>query len=339
MAECTITATQKARNDAAARAAVQRGIVTTQARLSGIAAQANAALGQAPDVPALTKKHDRIAQLRLAGKTPQQIVTELSVSKADVAWNTKYYGTEKLPAHPTLRGVLATPLAAPSVADREIALVRDLPPLVEGERTWLKGQKAASALKHAQDPIVDDPLQFNANHHAAIEQYSGAGYGPMNKALRNGHIANGTANPMLTHTVNDLTAAIEKVTAGADVITWRGVMGRHPLAGLTKPELDAMIGAEITDAGFVSTSVRRGIAARFIKTWSSRTLLEIRVPARAKALYANASNHGSLNAGEMELILQRDTRMRVKGYRIEREDALNDRGYVNVTVIELEVIP
>lgn len=144
--------------------------------------------------------------------------------------------------------------------------------------------------------------EYTSEHRAAISSYAGSSYKYLNRYLRGG----GQSNPGSTPHADKwqkmadlLNEALDRTTTKRDLVTYRGVK-----AGAI-PKLQ--VGDEITDHGFISTSLDPGEAQGFSESYGPKdtpaTVFEVSVPAGTHALLANEDEH--------ELVLRSGSTMRV----------------------------
>lgn len=155
----------------------------------------------------------------------------------------------------------------------------------------------------------------------ALTRYTGSYYTDFNQQLRSGRAlgsgSGGYVNPQLTKWIRDAMSGMKKVTR--NFLVHRGTSFTQ--FGVSSFEdLVRMVGSDITDEGFVSTSV--GGSAAF----SNSVLMEIEVPTGARGAYVKGI---SLHPGENEFILAPGTRFRI--LKVSKPDAY--RTVVRVRVI------
>lgn len=144
--------------------------------------------------------------------------------------------------------------------------------------------------------------EYTPNHRAAIDSYAGYSYKHLNRYLRGG----GQSNPSSTPNADQwqkmsdlLNEALDQTQTKRDLVVYRGVRGG------AIPKLQ--VGDEITDHGFISTSMDPGEAQGFSEGYATdgpgATVFEVSVPAGTHALQANVDEH--------ELVLRPGSTMRV----------------------------
>ena len=139
---------------------------------------------------------------------------------------------------------------------------------------------------------------LQTTHKYAVTNYTGTGYVELNKALRGGQPAE------LIKYCDRLDAAVAMGMLDRDATIWR--------SGSSKFDKATPVGAEFTDLGFGSCSIRKDFA--FGWGGGHKALFEIRCKAGTVGSYvAKASSH----PGEGEFILPRGARYRVVAIRTE----------------------
>lgn len=183
---------------------------------------------------------------------------------------------------------------------------------------WTKGGSWASSLSEAEI--------------AAFKDYKNYAHAGINSALRNG---TELSSEQLA-AVKEMDAAFERLPPTEEAQTvYRGMQipSDHIINTASdfgrKPE--GLVGAVITDNGFVSTSTSQ----EYANGWrSSNVFVTIDVPPGSKAAsLARFELDGKLS--ESEVLLPRGTKFKV----IDIKDITQEHDVVNKTTIHLEVIP
>lgn len=145
--------------------------------------------------------------------------------------------------------------------------------------------------------------EYTSDQQAAVHSYAGSSYKYLNRYLRKG----GQSNPGSTPHADKwqkmadlLHEALNLTRTKRDVVVYRGVK-----PGAIPP---LQVGDEITDDGFISTSMDPGEAQGFGQgyhsdTGAKPTVFQVSVPAGTNALRANEDEH--------ELVLGPGSTMRV----------------------------
>jgi hypothetical protein len=175
---------------------------------------------------------------------------------------------------------------------------------------WLKNQPplpTESALFQVIDTSTARSMQtamgdWTAEQRTALRTYTGGTYHEMNGYLR-GKIR--SISPSLQRTIKNAKAGMKRVTK--NFLVHRGT-GYSQFGVQTFEELAGMVGMDVTDEGFVSTSV--GGRAAFS---SNSVIMEIEVPKGALAAYLKPISNFP---GENELLLAPGTRFRI--LRVEK---------------------
>ena len=127
----------------------------------------------------------------------------------------------------------------------------------------------------------------------------------------NSHLRTGTAtNPEVA---KQIAAKMDETFARApamprDVEVYRGMSLKH--FGVSNPK--ELVGKEIVDSGFTSTSFDRRVADKFASSTEQGVILAIRVPKGTKAIPVNEY---AMRLPEHELVLNRGGKYRVVGIR------------------------
>ena len=151
---------------------------------------------------------------------------------------------------------------------------------------------------------------------AAIKYYTAAGHSEINADLR----GDGSGNPAIFTAIHQLDKAFEGAAATEPLVTFRGI-GSAYARELERRNVG--VGAVIQDSGFLSTSMRIECARGFQTYLPGGLVFKILIPKGSKML--DLSPYSS-NPDEREILLPRDTKLRVVGY-----DGVMD-------LLELEVI-
>jgi len=207
------------------------------------------------------------------------------------------------PLAPTFSGPLvsfATETAEPTL--EQLSAAQDY-----GYDHWTKEQK---------------PL-LNRKERTPLEYYKGGEYRAINKQLRG--LIPPTAEVMEEARAIDRVFVSGAVPVPSDLVVWRVV---HPYGVLQTDDLAQLVGHDIGDKGFLSTSMTRG-------TYEGKGPLElkIKVPKGTPSIHLDCLPSQGLEhqgGGEMELIFQRGQGLRVTG------TSTNQRGQ---TVLECTLIP
>lgn len=181
-----------------------------------------------------------------------------------------------------------TPNSAPGYYDNDAyILVRDGFPTrdggemsdVQAEMLWL------------------NPPRLTSEQKIAIDDYSKSGYKAMNDCLRTGQNCTSEA----TTTTEHLRESMRPL--GRNVTVFRATNLEHLGGAQYLDDLESLVGSEISDSGFISTSLDPAVSDTF-----GDVAMQIEVPEGASALFP-----GSLSSrpSELELILAPDTRFRV----------------------------
>lgn len=151
---------------------------------------------------------------------------------------------------------------------------------------------------------------FTEDEVDAIATYTSAAFREINESLRMGGDGYDEED---RETIEALTQACNKASIQEPIKVYRGLKGEaldNFLEMAEADDLEEMVGSEIYDAGFWSTTLVPDIAQRF----SGGAILEIELPKGAKGLMPNGNSEVSY---ECEVILQRNTTTRITGVRSE----------------------
>lgn len=146
----------------------------------------------------------------------------------------------------------------------------------------------------------------------ALEDYIGSEYKTINELSRAGKD---------NSTIKNLEKAINQFKIKDDIIVYRGTNGKY-YDNLKQ-------NSEFTSNMFYSTSLNEGWARSF--AIDVDTVLEIKVPKKSSGFYIG--NHSGRN--EYELLLNRNTKFKVIGSRIEKGVGI---GGIDLRYIELEIV-
>jgi hypothetical protein len=164
---------------------------------------------------------------------------------------------------------------------------------------------------------------------AAICQYRSIGYVSVNRLLREqDDPASYTEQELdsIESIIDGLDTAVAKSTLDTAVTVYRGVTRATAIFGVDA--LEAAVGADYTEPGFVSTSIDRDVALRtFVGDGEPPSaLLEITVPPGANAIWVEGVSPSSA-LHEQEMLLPRGTKFVVRSVAAEK-----------LPIIRLEVI-
>ena len=175
--------------------------------------------------------------------------------------------------------------------------------------TITEGEKEYNNLVEESDKLFntlpDDQLK-------ALEDYIGSEYKTINELSRAGKD---------NSTIKSLEKAINQFKIKDDIIVYRGTNGKY-YDNLKQ-------NSEFTSNMFYSTSLNEGWARSF--AIDVDTVLEIKVPKKSSGFYIG--NHSGRN--EYELLLNRNTKFKVIGSRIEKGVGI---GGIDLRYIELEIV-
>lgn len=165
-------------------------------------------------------------------------------------------------------------------------------------------------LRREYESAVDRPETYSYEQRAAIASYAGSGYKWLNRYLRNNEQENLAAEHSKLSVATRSTAswqrmadllheAMDQSRTNRDVVVFRGVR-----KGALPPNLK--VGDEITDDGFISTSMDPGEASGFGWDDPGATIFHVSVPRGTNALPGSKDEH--------ELILRPGSTMKVVGF-------------------------
>jgi hypothetical protein len=196
----------------------------------------------------------------------------------------------KAPAPVKPPAVKAPLKAAPKVTPK--AAAQDYPKM-----------SAKEAEKWGSDgwPSTSPPLP--RDQYEALRDYSGAGYTEINGYLRNG-------KPKGSAALRKSIASIDKAMAGHPTPSKATVVHRGiDLDAFGGVAPDKLIGHDVREPGFLSTSAGAGVADGF---WHHEAHVEIKVPAGTPAFYMDGLTGAK---GERELLLARGLQYKILGAR------------------------
>jgi len=131
---------------------------------------------------------------------------------------------------------------------------------------------------------------LSSDERAAIRDYTKDGYRDINEAARKGQIT-----PSLRKTVDDLDAALARHPAPENIIVYRNL----DLKDLNIDRASLVVGDEITDRGFTSTTLRPDL------DFGGADRLEIRIAKGTPGAWLNAAGDASTAKREQEFLLPR----------------------------------
>lgn len=163
--------------------------------------------------------------------------------------------------------------------------------------------------------------KLSAPEQDALYKYTISSYQEMNSALRQSR----ASKSYHSYTIRDATSAIDKCALQEDVWTERGIDfdGASAFLGLSKVNpstVSGLVGKEVTEKGFCSTSAAKGTS------FGGDVTLNIYCPKGTKAVYTCI--HSSY-PDENELLLQQGTQFRVT----KAELGADQRVYIDLDVI------
>lgn len=156
----------------------------------------------------------------------------------------------------------------------------------------------------------------------ALDYYKADGHADVNLHLREGTIPSAASKGA----VSGLDSALSKAPVLSESMLFhRGSAPPSVCEEIASGNSQSLIGSEIADPGYVSTTANEGLAREYTDSLSSEnTVLCITAPAGTKCAYLDLVYERS----ESEVLFARDTRMKITGVR--REGFFN---YVDVTII------
>ena len=201
-----------------------------------------------------------------------------------------------------------TPEVVPTVTEE----VTQAPPEI-GEPTHLPTEDWQTSYGSADDARTFADEHFTSDLTSAerdvVSEYGGNGYTPINKELRYAGKNDVPISPtkktyqgtLITDAVKNIDSAIQTSTVDQDITVFRGIP-----EGTAKKMATETIqpGTIVSDHGYMSTTLRRQVTNSF-----GGTELEIRIPKGTSALSMDQA--GTASMGESEVLLPRDTQLRV----------------------------
>lgn len=172
--------------------------------------------------------------------------------------------------------------------------------------------------------------KLTPNQQEAVIMYQTSGYKSMNAVARGiasfSDMGNGSERADVT--MPDLDSAIARAKVEAPVLVHRGMRWRADQGGVQFTP-----GAVMIEPGYMSTSIDSSATKSFSfapKGLDMRTArMEIEVPAGVKAMYIKSNQHLDK---ERELLFPRNTPMRVKSVKIEKDQNGHD-----IQVVRMEI--
>lgn len=147
----------------------------------------------------------------------------------------------------------------------------------------------------------------------ALSSYQGIGFEDINKALRQQVNMEGVD---FDSEIVPIDRAMQKSVLDKDIRVWRGVWDYKQTYGVD--DIEDLVGAEIKDLGYLSTSTDRNVAEEFVsfgdETNKKALLLEIAAPKGSRAVHMlEATGEAS---GEREILFDRGSKFRI--LRVEK---------------------
>jgi hypothetical protein len=149
--------------------------------------------------------------------------------------------------------------------------------------------------------VLPDTAPRTPEQQAAIRSYSVTGYQDMNGCLRTGQ----NCDPDVTQRNADLESAM--TTSTEPMTTHRAMTLANLAGGVTADQLASLVGQEISDPGFTSTSLTPSQTSVFAREQDSVDL-QIEMPTGSRALFAGSD---AAITDEQTVILPPGTRYRV----------------------------
>jgi hypothetical protein len=251
------------------------------------------------------------AQAQVLGKAGQKAYAAGAVKLED------YAGTSYSPAWgQTVRAKSLTEILGKEEAEKWKGAG---PPLTTTETSgFIPFADRYTANNWASQAFADVDRSISHAEQAAIDRYTGpTEYHRWNHALRQ----TGSPPPDLAEQTRLLDGVIDRSRAPQNVVTYRGTRKGYPT---DYQELQKMIGLEVEDRAYVSTSLDQLEAFDFLGP--DCPLVEIHIPRGARV--------GYLNPSESEMILPRGSRMKIVGTRLEMDDPENPLKILIMEVID-----
>lgn len=167
-------------------------------------------------------------------------------------------------------------------------------------------------------PLLDETLV--AAQRQAIRRYTGIAHDPINRRLRTGDTDKPDfPNDAADDRIKQIDSALDQATVPEDVIAWRGIS--MPAKMFDTDDIDeALVGTEVRDRGFGSTSMRRGVAEFFVESENAGVITRITVPKGTRGAYIGFKSEDFPSGRppisdfdeEAELLLQRGMRYRIE---------------------------
>ncbi len=190
-----------------------------------------------------------------------------------------------------------------------------------------------------EDPVVAALQQgfaawgqsVSAAETQALTAYQNSGYRNLNRALRHENGVVTTSNHLLDpKLVQHLDAVISRGSVPQNITVYRGRQRCISLA-----EARSMIGNEITDHGYLSTSAHVAIGESYaLRGTPNGTLYQIEVPAGSPAAWRHSSERDGI--AEKEILLPRSSTFIVTGASQRADPEV--QGHF-ATVIHMRLVP
>lgn len=154
---------------------------------------------------------------------------------------------------------------------------------------------------------------LTAEERDGIRAYVGHGFKPVNEYLRSGVVPEQFRNyrARLDEIVSRADSALARARLDRGLVVWRGVEDLAAL-GLDPANL---VGAEVTDRGFLSTSLDRSRAETFVREGTAGAIFRI---AAAEGLPGGFVGDLAMLQTEQEVLFARGLTLRITGSRREK---------------------
>lgn len=135
--------------------------------------------------------------------------------------------------------------------------------------------------------------KITGSERSAVEFYTGSGYRPMNKQLRE---VRGIGSKSTEKQIAAMDSAVRGHELPEDMVLWRGVCGQTG----QKYNAETKVGDVIRDNGFISMSTSES----FAHSWTDASLvMKVRMPKGTKGIYAGPGTGLSHHLSEKEYIV------------------------------------
>lgn len=220
---------------------------------------------------------------------------------------------------------VATPVAVPVLAPPPPAVIKVVPAVEAEPPLELNTRMEVRSFNRSNDAAIAWANGLSDDEHTALKKYQGSYYRDINGGLR----GNEKIMPSTQRYIEGIDQAMERSSLPQAARVFRGMKSESMVSNF-----DNLVGAIISDKGFVSTSLLEGVSTGFAKDEPSESiLLKMVLPKGTKAIFLDALD----DIGEAEILLPRGS-----SFRVTKLTEIAVSGIDEVThlkTLEVEYIP